>query len=107
LRKAGDAAACVAALDGLVGKNKSASLLAERAKCKFAAGDKPGARADVDAALGIEASAQGHALAAQFAKDAGDVKACKSHWAAIATIGKGNKDVEAKAKTEGEACGKK
>lgn len=107
LKKAGDLPGCVAAMDQAIAVKASGAFYTERAICKHAAKDVEGARKDLDEAIKLEPSSKNHFYAAKFAEDAGDKKACKTHYeqaAKLAAAAKPGTKVEEEAKKGAARC---
>jgi tetratricopeptide (TPR) repeat protein len=103
LSQSDDAPGCVAAFDTVLAKKSSADFLTDRAICKHKAGDLGGARADADASIKIKPNIRAHTVAAMYAEEAKDKKACRAHFAEVAKMGVGTR-VETDAKKGIERC---
>lgn len=106
---AGEPKRCISALDDALEESSSidarrrALLLADRARCKFAAHDLAGARADANASLALDPTLELHLEAARWDESAGDKRGCVSHYVAAAKLAAGT-PVEKAAQLGAQRC---
>ncbi len=106
LSAAGDHAACVTVLDGVISAKAEPDTLTQRAQCKHKAGDLAGARADIDESIKLKPTLNAHGFGAQWAEQAKDKKACTHHWTELGKLGAGKAKAEEEAKKGVDRCKK-